>query len=151
MSYCVQADIENVFGKDNVAVWSRLDDTEGADTTRIASAIIIATTLIEAQFRDSFYLVPLVPLDAGTTSLIANWTAIGAGIWLFNNRPGYKNYEDDDVKGFAQIKRGAEKQILDVLSGKMRLNCGKAQTIRGGGPFVVIDRETFDVFPFAHT
>jgi len=48
MTYCTQADIENIFGAVNVATWSQLDnDTEDADTARIAKAIEWATSWLD--------------------------------------------------------------------------------------------------------
>jgi hypothetical protein len=75
-----------------------------------------------------------------------------AGIWLFENQPGWRtaDREDDEIKGFRQLKKDTWAEIKDALSDKSTLNCARASTIRGSGPMVVIDRETFSAYPFAN-
>lgn len=83
-----QADLERVFGVENIRVWSHLepdvDASEGADTSRIADAIEAATNEVNDMFRPlKFYADPLPT----TNSTIRDWIATKAGVWLFTSRP----------------------------------------------------------------
>lgn len=85
MDYCTQSDIEDIFGTQNVAQWSNLDNvTQTADTNRIARALQHATDEINTTFRGGIYAVPLV-LNSGAGTVVA-WAAKIAGIWMYNNR-----------------------------------------------------------------
>ena len=86
MSYCTQADIENLFGVANVAAWSNLDNqSTTADGGRIAAAIAYAGAVIDDRFRNSRYVVPLVGLD-GPLVQVTDLAARLAGCWLYESR-----------------------------------------------------------------
>lgn len=83
-----QADLERVYGVENIRVWSNLepdvDASEGADTSRIADAITAATNEVNDMFRPmGYYALPLPT----TNSTIRDWIATKAGVWLFSSRP----------------------------------------------------------------
>ena len=87
MSYAQQSDIENVFGPNNVAAWSRYDPgapSGAADTTRIAAALAYADAEINSFFADGPYALPLVCSISAST--IANWAGVIAGVWLYGSR-----------------------------------------------------------------
>lgn len=82
----VQADIENVFGTRNVAMWSNLDnDSETANTSRITVAIATAEDAISDRLRSSRYIVPLTP-NGSHSYTVKHWAAVLAGHWLYSSR-----------------------------------------------------------------
>ena len=132
MSYSVQADIENVFGKDNVARWSNLDGEAGADTARIATAIAVADEDIDNRFRGGRYALPLNP----ASETVKNWSARLAGIWLFENRPSYNKAENQN-EGFQEMGDKVDSQIEMYTSGQRQLLCTFAADVEDAGPVVV--------------
>lgn len=131
--YVAKADIENVFGKDNVARWSNLDGEVGADTTRIAFAIATAEEDVENRFRDGRYALPFVPV---TNKTVMNWCARLAGIWLFENRPAF-NKSETQKEGFQDLKDDIASEIESYTSGQRKLNCGTANEVRNAGPIAL--------------
>jgi hypothetical protein len=86
MSYCSQADIENLFGVENVAAWSNLDNqSTTADAARIAAAIAYAGAFLDDRFRNSRYAVPLVGLSDPLVQ-VTDLAARLAGCWLYESR-----------------------------------------------------------------
>ena len=131
--YVVKADIENVFGKDNVARWSNLDGEVGADTTRITLAIATAEEDVENRFRDGRYALPFSP---DTNKTVINWCARLAGIWLFENRPSF-NKDETQKEGFQDMRDGIDSEIEMYTSGQRRLNCNLAGEVHNAGPVAV--------------
>jgi len=132
--YVSKADLENVFGKDNIATWSNLDGEAGADEARIATAIAVAEEDIENRFRDGRYAIPFSPIPL----VVKDWCARLAGIWLFENRPGF-NKSDEEKEGFEDVRDIIDREIEAYTSGQRRLACtlvdsGNKQV---GGPVVV--------------
>lgn len=83
--YCVQSDIENIFGVSNVAQWSNLDNTTTtANPTRITAAITYATSRVNNYMRGGIYAVPLV-INSDAQSVI-DVAATIAGVWLYSSR-----------------------------------------------------------------
>ena len=91
-TYIIQSDIENVFGKDNVARWSNLDGDTTVVTARITEAISYAEEDLDNRFRGGKYALPFSPV----TSVIKNLAARIAGLWLFSNRPGFNRDQNTD-------------------------------------------------------
>ena len=86
MPYCIQADIESLFGVENVAAWSNLDNqTTTADAGRVAAAIAYAGAVIDDRLRNSRYAVPLVGVD-GPLVQATDLAARLAGCWLYESR-----------------------------------------------------------------
>lgn len=84
----VLADLERVFGVENVRVWSHLEPdvspSTPANAQRVADAITAATNEVNDMFRaGAFYVVPLPT----TNTVIRDWIATKAGVWLFTSRP----------------------------------------------------------------
>lgn len=95
--YIGSADVEAVWGVDNVARWSNLDnDDAAANERRIQAAIDTAERIINDRFTGSRYAVPL---SATTDRLfqVIDWAAKLAGVWLYQNR-GIRD-EDDQTSG----------------------------------------------------
>lgn len=88
----VRADIENVYGVNNVRMWSQLDaDSVEADTSRITTAINLQTETVQNRFRNSPYDINF----GGTQFTVTNWIAILAGVWLYFNR-GSRDVSDQE-------------------------------------------------------
>lgn len=105
--YADKADIENVYGVENVRIWSQLEPgSTGADEARIGSALVYADRKIESMFSDAGLDSP--PVNATTTE----WAAIIAGDWLRQSRPE----PQDDAAGSQTMNR-AMKEIIRYLSG----------------------------------
>ena len=132
-SYIAQSDIENIFGTDNVAKWSQLDnDLATADTSRIALAITYAGETVEDKFRNSRYAIPFT----GTISQkIKEWCAKIAGIWLYSNR----GMRDTNAEGdkFQDMKDDVEKEMDLYVAGVRRLDAEKHDGSAPTSPFVV--------------
>jgi phage gp36-like protein len=81
--YIAQSDLEDLFGINNIAVWSNLDDTNTtADTNRIARAIVFAENYVESRLRGTTVAVPLDTV----TPILTNIIATIAGYWLYSPR-----------------------------------------------------------------
>jgi len=132
MSYIVKSDIENVFGKDNVARWSNLDGEVGADTTRINTAIAVAEEEVENRFRGGRYAIPF----STPSEVVKSWCARLAGIWLFENRPGF-NKADTQKEGFQDMKDDLASEIEAYTSGQRQLPCDFASEVENVGPIAV--------------
>src|SRR4051794_19615889 len=89
-TYATQQDLEDLFGVDNLARWSQLDnDTDTADASRITRALQAADADINIFFRGGPYATPLIATNARPT--LTHWAAAIAGAWLYDargNAPG---------------------------------------------------------------
>ena len=132
MSYIAKSDIEDVFGKDNVAVWSNLDGETDADTARIARAIVLAEEDVENRFRGGKYQLPFSPIP----EVVKNWCATLAGIWLFENRPGYKT-TDEEWEGFNKLEEKVGGDIDAYTSGQRQLAATPIANTSAESPQVV--------------
>ncbi|MGA2232317.1 MAG: phage protein Gp36 family protein [Tepidisphaeraceae bacterium] len=87
--YSAQADVEDIFGVTNIAIWSQLDPTQPpgtADVNRIQRALDYADARIISFFRNyGNYITPLAPQNNDVT-LVTRWAATLAGIWLYESR-----------------------------------------------------------------
>lgn len=94
MAYCDRADVEDVYGVENVKQLADLDGDE--DTTkianRIARAIAVADARIDDVARVSGYGVSLKNGSAAVPTTIENLSAVLAGVWLYEAR-GCKDVE----------------------------------------------------------
>jgi phage gp36-like protein len=82
--YISQSDIESVYGVENVARWSNLDNsTTLADAARIAASIAYAESYVQGRFRQSRYVLPF---SGGDMTLVRDWCAKIAGVWLYESR-----------------------------------------------------------------
>jgi len=81
--YIAQSDLEDLFGINNIAVWSNLDDTNTtADADRIARAIVFAENYVESRLRGTTVAVPLDTV----TPILTHTIATIAGYWLYSPR-----------------------------------------------------------------
>lgn len=130
--YIAQSDIEDVFGKDNVAVWSNLDGEADADTARITRAIVLAEEDVENRFRGGKYRLPFSPIP----EVVKNWCATLAGIWLFENRPGYKT-TDEEWEGFSKLEEKVGDDIDAYTGGKRQLSATLISNSSAESPTIV--------------
>lgn len=133
--YIAQSDIEDVFGVDNVALWSNLDNSDDmADTVRIAKAIEYAEEDIENRFRESRYAVPFVGTTGNIPKVLIDWMAKIAGLWLFECRP---KVVDEEEISFDDMKKSIDSEIAAYHSGQRRLALTLAETNIPGAPIVM--------------
>ena len=136
-TYISKADVDAIFGLDNVAVWSNLDNDDAqANLARVNSAIDDAERHFEDRMRSSRYAVPFV----GTLNVIKRAMARLAGAMLYEARGSTDEGEDDRMQGH---RDGAEDVINRLLSGRMVMDAADSGTHptapvvvmpAGGGP-----------------
>jgi len=131
-SYVTKDDLEDIFGKDNIATWSNLDGEADADTVRIDRAIAVAEEDVENRFRDGKYALPFNPIPL----VVKDWCARLAGIWLFENRPGY-NKNEEEKEGFEDMRDSIDRQVEAYTSGQRTLPANLADNINKGGPIAI--------------
>ena len=134
-TYISQSDVENVFGTENVARWSNLDNSStDADETRIQAAIDYAEARVDDRFRPSRYRVPLVG-DGATLRAVIDWVAKLAGIWLYESR-GLHDAGDTAHK-LTAVKANVETEIDMYLAGQRKLPAQLKRTDAPTAPKVV--------------
>lgn len=117
--YIEKADIEAVFGADNVATWSNLDNTQAsADEARIAAAIAVAESAVDDCFRGGPYAIPFAPVPAS----VKDWSTRLAGAWLREAR-------GDGGKETLDLRQRVAGEMALYLSFQRRLD---AQLAAGG-------------------
>ncbi len=134
-TYITKSDIEAVFGVDNMATWSDLENTQGStNEDRVDTAIAHAESLVDDRFRHSRYAVPLQGIDGSVPAVVVDWAAKLAGIWLYESRGLRDGDQDNQLAG---IKSAVETGMDAYLSGKRRLNAVTSEGDAPGGPVVV--------------
>lgn len=123
-TYCVKADVENVFGIENVKQWSDIENAGSANTTRITQAIAVASERIDDVARTINYTIPLADEDATDSVTITDLTAVLAGLWLYEAR-GAQDYnpQTGEVTHRFEFKRQRAEQLLaDIRDQRIRIN-----------------------------
>ena len=123
-TYCVKADVENVFGVENVKQWSDIENAGSANTTRITQAIAVASERIDDVARTINYTIPLADEDATDSVTITDLTAVLAGLWLYEAR-GAQDYnpQTGEVTHRFEFKRQRAEQLLaDIRDQRIRIN-----------------------------
>lgn len=135
-TYINKAEVEAVFGVNNVTTWSNLDNDDAqANEARITDAIAYAEGLIEDRFRDSKYAVPLVGNSTNALRTIKNVAAQLSGWWLYRAR-GLRDDEETTDK-MATHEADAHGIIDGYLSGRMKLDAVLTK-IQPTAPVVVL-------------
>jgi len=126
-TYCTQAQIEDVFGIENVKQWSDLDNSLVTDTARIARAIAVVSERIDDVVRITNYKIPLADEDAAISASISDLAATLAGIWLYEARGSQDfNPQTGEVAHRLEFKRQRVEQMLsDIRDQRIRLNALK--------------------------
>lgn len=125
--YTTQADIESVFGVENVAVWSNLEnESSTADTDRIADAIENAEEEVESRFAGSMYAVPFTNASGGSgLTRVKSWCARLAGAWLYNSRGARARNSNVDPNLIRGHYKAALEEMDAHLAGMRRLGCAR--------------------------
>lgn len=133
MAYITQANIEAIFGVENVRRWSNLENEDlDTDTDAISTAIAWAEAYVEDRFRPcGIYALPFSPTS---NVMVVNWMATLAGIWLFQRRP---NNGADATVTWIDRREQVEREMDMYISGGRRLNCTRAHTTNPTVPYVV--------------
>ena len=126
-SYCIRADVENVFGVSNVASWALLstnDPNSAAGLAEIANRIQLEiqtqTAEIDDHLREGGYTLPLV-VNESTISVVRLCATL-VGVALYENRGTIDyNHETGRVEHRYQFKKDwANKRLDEIRSGKIR-------------------------------
>ena len=140
MAYITQSSIESIFGVQNVAEWSNLEnDGTGANTATIALGISFAEEYVEDRFRDGPYVVPFVNTGSSTPRVVVDWCARMAGAWLYRNRPQQVK-GDDRMSG---VLEGIENEMDAYIAGARKMQAARS----GSGPSVPVVLSPGDAFP----
>lgn len=139
MAYSTQSDIEAVFGTTNVALWSNTENTSitdgvpTANTSRIIDAITYADAVINDRFRGGRYTVPF----SSTPTVVKNWSATLAGIWLYRSRGFAAGRDTEETNRYAALEGNALREMDLYLANSRRLDLAESST-RPTAPVVVM-------------
>ena len=124
-NYIDKSDIEDVFGVENVILWSQLDnEVAEADEDRIDAAIAYAEQIIEDRFRGSRYQVPFAG-TAGTLYQVTYWCAVVAGQWLYRTRGLSDRDSEDKIELLAET---IEVDMRQYVAGQREMAAACAET-----------------------
>ena len=105
-TYCTQSQVEDVFGIENVKLWSDLDNSGSTDTDRITRAIAVVSERIDDVIRVTNYKVGLLNEDDAISVSVSDLAATLAGIWLYEARGSRDfNTETGEVTHRLEYKR----------------------------------------------
>jgi phage gp36-like protein len=125
--YISKSDIEDLFGVENVAVYSNLEnEDDGADDDRIDRAIAQAEAKVEARLRGGRYAMPLVGNSSDALLIIKDICARYAGVWLFQSR-GVRP-DEADANAMAVHEEAANQMLNDLHSGVLKLDAVMVRT-----------------------
>ena len=118
-TYATKSQLEDVFGVENILLWSDLDNSGSADTDRIARAIAVASERIDDVARTTNYKIPLADEDAATSVSVSDLAATLAGIWLYEARGSQDfNVQTGEMVHRLEFKRQMAYQMLDDIRGQ---------------------------------
>jgi len=88
MAYSVSADMDIVFGADNIASWTDLDKDKDADkiAARKELAILASDAEIDDAARTTGYRIPIAGDTGSTPTSIRMLSIVGAQLWLYEAR-----------------------------------------------------------------
>lgn len=126
MSYIAQANIESKFGKNNVAIWADLDNTqvEADITARIVTAITFADEMVDNILRHARYTLPITNTSGFTPKIIVDVVASLAGVWLYENR-GVQDFDPESGKPQHRLhwtKADAHETLRKLRMGQIELD-----------------------------
>lgn len=119
-TYIARADVEAVFGVDNVEKWADLDNDQDATkiTNRITDAISFAEGLFEGRLRQGRYALPLTVAGSGL-DFIQSIVSTLAGDWLYRAR-GLR--DEDETNRIRNLLVRTEKLMGQIATGVIRLD-----------------------------
>jgi phage gp36-like protein len=139
MAYCVEADLNNMYGANNVQTWADLDGDEDAGkiAARIAAAIVVADDEIDSYMRGGPYPLPLADDASATPKLVTDISAKLAGVWLYESR-GVQDIspEGDPVHRLQWQRKRAYQVMRELKAGVLRLDDSDVESF---APAVVTD------------
>lgn len=133
MSYSVQADVNSLFGEENVNRWGAVNTADDASdiATNVTNAITWADAAINGLFTDGPYPTPFSPVP----TLVGHWSATLAGVYLYRKR-GLQD-EGDDVAGkLTALEKDVKREMGWYVSGSRRLQTVTSHD-NGTAPYVV--------------
>lgn len=124
--YCVRADVEDVFGSENVVKWADLNNKGEADevAARIAWAIRWASNEVDSRLRRFIYVLPLANEGSVVPVEVVDVTATLAGVWLYENR-GVQDFDPETgvmVHRLEWNRKRAERTLQEILAGTRMLD-----------------------------
>lgn len=131
-TYCTRGDIENVFGRVNVAKWADLDNNGVVEDIelRINKAILWASGEVNSRLRRFVYVLPFETAPVEIVDIVANL----AGVWLYENR-GIQDFNPDTGQAVHRLewnRRRAETTLKEILMGNRILDA--ARTVENEAP-----------------
>lgn len=118
MAYCTRADIEAVYGRDNVTLWSTFDGVSSRAIIdgRITAAIAAAQDEIDARLRGGLIAVPFTTVP----TIIKSITAKLAGHELHQTRQNVDAAVDDNDTD--PIAKACYEKLRDIKAGVLVLS-----------------------------
>ena len=120
--YCVQADVEQIYGIDNVQTWADLDNNKFPTdiTARIVAMITQSREYIDSKLKNGPY--DISTFDA-TEPNMNRMNSLLAGVYLYENR-GINDFDPESgrsVHRLAWQRKEVDNSIMSILKGAMRL------------------------------
>jgi phage gp36-like protein len=122
--YCSLQDLYNVYGEQNIIIYSDVQNTDPSaatlDLTRVQAALDDADSSIDMAMLDGRYSVPLAmgPIARDKMKDIA---ATFAGYWLYKSRGIREDSKDGDK--YSKMVAEAERKLALIKSGFYKLDC----------------------------
>jgi phage gp36-like protein len=138
MAYSTTANLNIVWGKDNIIKWADANNTLNAvdRAARIAWAIECADAYIDARLRRRGYTLPLSTVPV----VIRELSARLAGIKLYGSPRGMAD-ENGNKSPMQMQKEECDAELADIVNGYIKLDVAMTVVSR---PFVVKDTDTVD-------
>lgn len=117
-TYVVRADVESIYGRENVAKWAALgpDESKTVVDARILAKMELASSMIDARLAGTTYELPFTTLSPELVDATARLT----GVLLYEPRA----LDDTDEEGKHKLS-GQEKKVDEfinrVRTGRLRL------------------------------
>jgi phage gp36-like protein len=122
MAYATRANVESIFGANNVSQWANRDnDGDGGKiTAAIADALARAETRIDDRLREGPYAIPFTVTPEQVTEI----TAMLAGVLLYEWRRivDLAGEEQGTPNPTAHHKKHVEEVIRDIHGGRVRFS-----------------------------
>lgn len=120
--YAAQSDVENIFGPENVAVWSDMSNAGTVNTARVQLGLDNADAEIDGFFRDGPFAVPL-SLASESVVMVRRWAAVFAGVWLYQNRGQWD--EDKQGNNYSQMRTDVVAEMAAYKGGSLHLDAAR--------------------------
>ncbi len=137
LGYCSRAHMESMFGRENIAKWADMENTEDAQLgfSRVSRSIVVATAEIDDRLRDGPVVIPF----AVPPTTIVNLAAAFAGVWLYESR-GIEDFDDttgQPIHRLAHHKKQAIRTLDEIRAGKRVIDAPTTSRSGVNAPFIV--------------